>query len=56
MILNLKLVRVDTDYCEFLRRYDTRVAYNIKDKKLRPFIGVLFMIERLRIFCSLVKS
>ena len=53
MILNLKLVRVDTDYCEFLRRYDTRVAYNIKDKKLRPFIGVLFMIEDYEYFAPL---
>ena len=27
MILNLKIVRVDSDYCDYLRKYDNKVSY-----------------------------
>ena len=29
MILNLKIVRVNSDYCDYLRKFDNRVSYNI---------------------------
>lgn len=45
MILNLKIVKVDTDYCEYLRKFDNKVAYNKFEKELRPFIGILFTIN-----------
>ena len=28
MILNLEIVRVDSDYCDYLRQFDNKVAYN----------------------------
>ena len=28
MILNLKIVRVDSEYCDYLRKYDNKVSYN----------------------------
>ena len=28
MVFNLKLIRVNTDYCDYLRNFDSRVAYN----------------------------
>ena len=37
MILNIKLVRVNSDYCDYLRNFDSRVAYNKNEKELRPF-------------------
>jgi len=37
MILNLKLVRVNIDYCDYLRKYDNRVAYNKNEKYSRFF-------------------
>ena len=40
MIINLKIVRVDSDYCDYLRKFDNKVDYNKNDKKLRPFIGI----------------
>ena len=45
MILNLEIVRVDSDYCDYLRQFDNKVAYNKHEKELRPFIGILFEIE-----------
>ena len=29
MNLNLKIVRVNSDYCDYLRKFDNRVSYNI---------------------------
>lgn len=39
MIINLKIVRVNSNYCDYLRKYDNKVAYNKNEKELRPFIG-----------------
>ena len=49
----LQLVRLDTDYCNYLRKYDNKVPYNYKEKELRPFVGVLFRIDNLMYFASL---
>ena len=35
------LVRINTDYCNYLRRFDNKVPYNFNEKELRPFVGVL---------------
>ena len=43
MIINLKIVRVNSEYCDYLRKYDNKVAYNKNEKELRPFIGILFI-------------
>lgn len=42
VVLNfkLKIVRIDTDYCDYLRKYDRRVVYNENEKELRPFVGI----------------
>ena len=53
MIQKLKIVKVETDYCDYLRKYDKKVAYNMADKELRPFIGVLFKINKLEYFAPL---
>lgn len=49
----LKLVRIDTEYCNFLRQYDCRVPYNFNEKELRPFIGVLFEVNDCSYFAPL---
>ena len=36
MIINLKIVRVNSDYCDYLRKFDNKVAYNKNEKELRP--------------------
>ena len=50
---SLMLVRLDTDYCDYLRKFDNKVPYNYKEKELRPFIGVLFKIDKLMYFAPL---
>ena len=49
----LMLVRIDSDYCDYLRKYDSRVPYNYESKKLRPFIGVLFKVNDCMYFAPL---
>lgn len=53
MILNLKIVRVNSDYCDYLRKYDNKVSYNKFEKELRPFIGILFKIDVCEYFAPL---
>ena len=49
----LCLVRLDSNYCDYLRKYDNKVPYNFNEKELRPFIGVLFKIDKLMYFAPL---
>ena len=53
MIINLKIVRVDSDYCDYLRKFDNKVSYNKFEKELRPFIGILFQIDTCEYFAPL---
>lgn len=50
---SLSLVRIDTKYCDYLRKYDSRVPYNFNDKELRPFVGVLFEVNDCMYFAPL---
>lgn len=49
----LILVRLDTEYCNYLRVFDGRVPYNCNEKELRPFIGVLFVVNDFKYFAPL---
>ena len=49
----LRLVRLDSDYCNYLRKFDDKVPYNYKEKELRPFVGVLFSIGKIKYFAPL---
>lgn len=53
MIFNLRLVKVDSVYCDYLRKFDSRVSYNKYEKELRPFIGLLFTIKDIEYFALL---
>lgn len=55
MIINLKIVRVNSDYCDYLRKFDNKVVYNKHEKELRPFIGILFKIENCEYFAPLAS-
>jgi hypothetical protein len=35
MIRNLRIVKVDSVYCDYLRKFDNKVAYN-KNEKINP--------------------
>lgn len=34
---SLILVRLDTAYCNYLRKFDDKVPYNYNEKELRPY-------------------
>lgn len=53
MTLAFKLVTVDSKYCDYLRTFDAKVAYNRNRKELRPFLGVLFSINNCEYFVPL---
>ena len=55
MIFNLKIVKVDSTYCDYLRKFDNKVVYNKNKKELRPFIGILFRIDDLEYFAPLTS-
>ena len=44
---------VNTDYCDYLRKFDYRVPYNKKSKDFRPFVGVLFTVNDVEYFAPL---
>ena len=52
----LILVRLDTTYCDYLRKFDKRVPYNYDSKELRPFVGVLFQVNNCMYFAPLSSS
>ena len=49
----LKLVIIDKDYCNYLRKYDNKVPYNFDKKENRPFVGVLFKIGEMNYYAPL---
>lgn len=53
MTKELKLVKIDKEYCNYLRKYDKKVIYNYDIKENRPFIGVLFEVEKCKYFAPL---
>lgn len=55
MVDNFVLVKVDADYCNYLRKFDERVSYNNGQKELRPFIGILFKINEYEYFAPLTS-
>lgn len=50
---NLSLVIVDSKYCDYLRKFDKKVPYNHDNKKLRPFVGILFEVNNCKYFAPL---
>ena len=52
---SIKIVKVDSNYCNFLRVFDSKVPYNEGRKELRPFIGVLFYIKGCEYYAPLTS-
>ena len=49
----LVLVKLDSNYCDYLRNFDDKVPYNYGNKENRPFIGVLFEVGDCKYFAPL---
>lgn len=50
---NLMIVKINFDYCDYLRKHENRVSYNAGKKILRPFVGVLFQMNEFKYFAPL---
>lgn len=50
---SLILVKLEKEYCDYLRQFDNRVPYNYGKKKTRPFVGVLFTVNDFKYFAPL---
>lgn len=48
-----KLAVIDSKYCDYLRKFDERVPINFSKKENRPFVGVLFNVDKLEYFAPL---
>ena len=46
-------MKVDYKYCDYLRQFDNKVSYNAGSKEMRPFIGILFMVDGCEYFAPL---
>ncbi len=46
-------MKVDHNYCNYLRKYDSKVMYNDGIKELRPYIGILFVVNNCEYFAPL---
>lgn len=55
MFFNFKIVKVDHNYCDYLRQFDSKVIYNKGKKELRPFVGILFEINGMEYFAPLTS-
>lgn len=53
MFRKIIIVKVDSNYCDFLRKYENKVPYNAGEKELRPFVGILFNIGNCEYFAPL---
>ena len=53
MTSNFILVKIDKNYCNYLRNFDSKVPYNYDKKINRPFIGVLFKVNNYEYFAPL---
>ncbi len=53
MSKKLILVKLDAKYCNYLRKFDSKVPYNYGKKELRPFVGILFQVDNCKYFAPL---
>ena len=51
MVKTLKIYYFDENYINYLRKFDSRVAYN--KKMTRPYIGVVYTLNGLNYFAPL---
>jgi protein AbiQ len=50
MYKKFRIVKIESDYCNYLRKFDKRVSYNYGIKELRQYVGILFEINGIEYF------
>lgn len=46
---------VDTDYCDYLRTFDSRVPFTMDKKSIRPFVGIVFIVNDFHYYAPLTS-
>lgn len=46
---------VDANYCDFLRKSDPCVPYTMEHKAIRPFVGIVFMVNNICYYAPLTS-
>lgn len=53
--MNLSFYTVDPAYCDFLRESDPCVPYTMDAKSIRPFVGIVFVINGFHYYAPLTS-
>lgn len=53
--MNFSFYTVDAAYCDFLRKADPCVPYTMDKKSARPFVGIVFSMNRFQYYAPLTS-
>ncbi|WMJ24288.1 type III toxin-antitoxin system ToxN/AbiQ family toxin [Paludicola sp. MB14-C6] len=53
--MKLNLYRVNDKYCDYLRTFDKKVPFLMDEKQRRPFVGVVFSVNKHHFFAPLTS-
>lgn len=53
--MNFSFYKVDSTYCDFLRKADPCVPYTMDQKSARPFVGIVFSVNEFQYYAPLTS-
>ncbi len=53
--MNFSFYTVASDYCDFLRAHDPCVPYTMDQKSIRPFVGIVFIVNEFHYYAPLTS-
>lgn len=53
--MNFSFYTVASDYCDFLRTHDPCVPYTMDQKSIRPFVGIVFIVNEFHYYAPLTS-
>lgn len=53
--MSFSFYNVETAYCDYLRKADPCVPYTMDRKAIRPFVGIVFSVDRFQYFAPLTS-
>lgn len=53
--MHFSFYRVDSKYCDYLREADPCIPYTMEQKSLRPFVGIVFVVNGFHYYAPLTS-
>ncbi len=53
--MSFSFYTVETAYCDYLRKADSRVPYTMDQKVIRPFVGIVFLVGCFQYYAPLTS-